>query len=124
MRPARDARRVATAPLAQEGGPALALDGTERRRQRPTDPVQHQVHSSGKKKAHTETHLVLVNEHTGKGVSLGPTIAGKTHDKQAADEDQRAYPVNAPREKDTGFQGYEPAGGLTQQPQKNRKARS
>lgn len=123
MRPERDARRVATAPLVQEGSPALALDGTERRRQRPTDPAQQQAHYSGKKKTHTDKNLLLVNEHTRKVVYLGPTIAGKTHDKKAADEDQIAYPVNATLDKDRGFQGYEPAGVLTQQPKKNRKAR-
>ena len=123
MRPERHARRVATAPLAQEGGPALALDGTERRRQRPTDPAQQQAHYSGKQKTHTDKNLLLVNEHTGKVVYLGPTIAGKTHDKKAADEEQIAYPVNATLDKDTGFQGYEPAGVLTQQPKKNRKDR-
>ena len=123
MRPERDASRVATAPLVQEGSPALALDGTERRRQRPTDPAQQQAHYSGKKKAHTDKNLLLVNEHTGKVVYLGPTIAGKTHDKKAADEDRIAYPVNATLDKDTGFQGYEPAGVLTQQPKKNRKAK-
>ena len=57
-------------------------------------------------------------------VYLGPTIAGKTHDKKAADADQIAYPVNATLDKDTGFQGYEPAGVLTQQPKKNRKAKT
>ena len=123
MRPERDARRVATAPLAQEGGPALALDGTERRRQRPTNQAQQQAHYSGKKKTHTDKNLLLVNEHTGKVVYLGPTIAGKTHDKKAADEDQIAYPVNATLDKDTGFQGYEPASVLTQQPKKNRQDR-
>jgi hypothetical protein len=123
MRPERDARRVATAPMVQEGSPALALDGTERRRQRPTAPVQQQEHYSGKKKTHTDKNLLLVNEHTGKVVYLGPTIAGRTHDKKAADEAQIVSPVNATLDKDTGFQGYEPAGVLTQQPKKNRKAR-
>ena len=33
------------------------------------------------------------------------------------------YPGNATLDKDTGFQGYEPAGILTAQPKKNRKAR-
>src|SRR5919205_3202459 len=37
MAPERDASRVATSPLMLEGAPAGALDGTERRRQRPTD---------------------------------------------------------------------------------------
>ena len=54
----------------------MALDGTERRRQRPTDPGQQQAHYSGKKKTHTDKNLLLVNEHTRKVVYLGPTIAG------------------------------------------------
>jgi hypothetical protein len=123
MQPEREASRVAMSPLAWEGLPALAIDGTERRRQRPIDPTLQKEHYSGKKKAHTDKNLLLVNEHTGKVVYLGPTIAGKTHDKKAADEDQIAYPVNATLDKDTGFQGYEPASVLTQQPKKNRKAR-
>ena len=38
--PERDASRVAHSPLAREGTPDLAIDGTERRRQRPTDATQ------------------------------------------------------------------------------------
>ena len=53
-----------------------------------------------------------------KWVYLSPTVAGKTHDKKAADTAQIVYPTNAMLGKDTGFQGYEPAGVLTQQPQK------
>src|SRR5437660_3066852 len=37
--PERDASRVATSSLALEGAPNLALDGTERRRQRPQDAI-------------------------------------------------------------------------------------
>ena len=44
--------------------------------------------------------------------------------KKAADTAQICYPPNATLGKDTGFQGYEPAGVLTRQPKKNRKARS
>jgi hypothetical protein len=51
-------------------------------------------------------------------VYLGPTVAGRTHAKKAADEAQIAYPTNATLDKDTGFQGYEPEGVLTQQPKK------
>ena len=50
-------------------------------------------------------------------------MAGKMHDKKAADEAQIAYPVHATLDKDTGFQGYEPEGVLSRQPKKNRKAR-
>jgi hypothetical protein len=123
MRPERDAHRVAEHPLTWEGAPDLAIDGTERRRQRPVEPTKQREHYSGKKKTHTDKNILLVNETTTKVVYLGPTIAGKTHDKKAADEDLIAYPVNATLEKDTGFQGYEPAGVLTQQPKKNRKDR-
>jgi len=63
------------------------------------------------------------NENTSKVSYLGPTIAGKTHDKKAADTASIVYPSNATLDKDTGFQGYEPAGILTAQPKKSRKAR-
>jgi len=116
--PERDASRVAHSPLAREGTPDVAMDGTERRRQRPTDATQHKAHDSGKKKTPTDKHIVLVNETTSTVLSLGPTVVGKTHDKQAADEAQIAYPVHATLDKDTGFQGDEPEGVLSRQPKK------
>jgi hypothetical protein len=122
--PERDASRVAASPLALESGPDLAIDGTERRRQRPQDGQQQQQHYSGKKKAHTDKNILLVNVHSDKVVYLGPTVAGKTHDKKAADEAQIIYPAHATLAKDTGFQGYEPADVLTQQPKKNLEART
>jgi Helix-turn-helix of DDE superfamily endonuclease/DDE superfamily endonuclease len=124
MAPERDASRVATSPLMLAGAPAGALDGTERRRQRPTDPMQQTAQYSGKKKAHTDKNVLLINEYTSKVVYRSPTVAGKTHDKKAADEAARVYPVNSTLDKDTGFQGYEPAGVLTQQPKKSPVARS
>jgi hypothetical protein len=124
MAPAREAHEVAPSPRTWEGVPSLAVDGTERRRQRPTDVAKQKEHYSGKKKTHTDKHLLLVNAHTRNVGYLGPTIAGTMHDKKAADEAQIASPANATLDKDTGFQGYEPAGVLTQQPQKTPKARS
>jgi hypothetical protein len=121
MAPERDASRVATSPLALEGAPDMVIDGTERRRQRPTNAAQQQEQYSGKKKTHTDKNLLLVNEHTDKVISLGPTIAGKKPDKKAADEGEIAYPTNATLDKDTGFQGYEPAGVLPRQPQKTQR---
>jgi hypothetical protein len=123
MAPERDASRVATSPLMLEGAPAGALDGTERRRQRPTEAATHTAHDSGKKQAHTDKNVLLINAYTSKVVSLRPTVAGTTHDKKAVDEADLVYPVNSTLDKDTGFQGYEPAGVLTQQPQKSREAR-
>jgi hypothetical protein len=124
MAPERDASRVATTPLALEGAPDGVIDGTERRRQRPTNAAQHKEPYSGKKKTHTDKNLVLINAHTTKVISLGPTVAGKTPDKQAADAAQIGYPPNATVGKDTGFQGDEPAGVLPRQPQKTPKAGS
>jgi DDE superfamily endonuclease len=124
MAPERDASRVATSPLMLEGAPAGALDGTERRRQRPTDAAQQTAHYSGKKKAHTDKNVLLINAYTRKVVYLSPTVAGKTHDKKATDEADLVYPVNSTLDKDTGFQGYEPAGVLPQQPKKSPEARS
>jgi hypothetical protein len=122
--PERDGNAVATSALAVEGTPDLALDGTERRRQRPQDAAEQKAHYSGKKKTHTDKNIVLVNESTSKVVYLGPTEAGAKHDKKAADEAALVYPDHATLDKDTGFQGYEPAGVLTRQPKKSRVARN
>lgn len=122
--PERDAQRVETSALALAGAPNLAVDGTERRRQRPRDAAMQKAHYSGKKKTHTDKNILLINEHTGKVVYLGPTLPGKTHDKKAVDETPVAYRTNTTLDKDTGFQGYEPGGVLTTQPKKSPKAKS
>ena len=103
--PVRDARQVATSPLRLEEAPHLAIDGTERRRQRPQDATAPTAHDRGKQKAPTEKNRLLVHENTGQVGSLGPTSAGRTHDKKAADEAPIASPTNATLDKDTGFQG-------------------
>ena len=120
--PARDGKQVATSKLALEGLPDLVLDGTERRRERPKDREQQKTTYSGKKKTHTVKNIILVNEATGKVVYLGPTEPGSKHDKKAADEAAITYPPNASLDKDTGFQGYEPAQVLTNQVKKSPKA--
>src|SRR5438105_13716271 len=84
--PERDAQRVETSALALAGAPNLAVDGTERRRQRPRDAVKQKAHYSGKKKTHTDKNILLMNEHTGKAVYLGPTVPDNTQGKQAVDE--------------------------------------
>jgi DDE superfamily endonuclease/Helix-turn-helix of DDE superfamily endonuclease len=122
--PERDAQRVETSALAFAGAPNLAVDGTERRRQRPRDAATQKAHYSGKKKTHTDKNILLINEHTGQVVYLGPTLPGKTHDKKAVDETPVAYRTNTTLDKDTGFQGYEPAGVLTTQPKKSPKAKN
>lgn len=124
MKPERDAARVADNPETVEGGANLVIDATERRLQRPIDPMKQVEKYSGKKKAHTDKNLLVVNENTKKVVYLSPTVEGKKHDSKAAKEAAIVYPKNATLSKDTGFQGYEPAGVLTSQPKKKRKVNS
>lgn len=123
LMPERDSSQVAANAMAQEGTPDLALDGTERRRQRPQDPTAQKEHYSGKKKTHTDKNIVLINESTDKVVYLGPTENGAKHDKKAADEVNITYPSNATLDQDTGFQGYAPADVLVRQPKKKPRHR-
>src|SRR5262249_477269 len=66
--PERDASRVAVSPLALAGGPHLQVAGTARRRQRPKDDAQQKAHYNGKKKAHTDKNILVVNANTKKVV--------------------------------------------------------
>jgi hypothetical protein len=116
--PSRDPAAVATEPLVNETAADLLIDGTERRRQRPQDPEQQRDHYSGKKKSHTDKNILLVNAQTHKVVYLSPTEKGKTHDKKMIDQGPLTYPAGTTLGKDTGFQGYEPAGVSTLQPKK------
>jgi hypothetical protein len=118
MLPERNGSAVAESALVQEGTPDLALDGTERRRQRPKDAAEQTAHYSGKKKTHTDKNILLINESTSKVVYLGPTEPGSKHDKKAADEAAITYPDNATLDQDTAFQGYAPANVLVRQPKK------
>lgn len=121
MQPERDAALVACLVETTKGGANLAIDGTERRLQRPTDPIKQRQQYSGKKKAHTDKNLVLVNENTRRVVYLSPTGEGKKHDSRAANEASIRYPACATLDKDSGFQGYEPDGVLSQQTKKSQR---
>ena len=123
MAPERDASQVATRPLTLEGAPPMAIDGTERRRQRPQETTAPQAPYSGKKKAHTDKNILLVNEMTSQVVYLSPTEPGKTPDKKATEQAPIASPINATLDKATGFQGDEPERILTMQPKKSPEAR-
>ena len=121
--PERDARRVATRARARAGGPALTIDGSARRRQRPQEHATHKQPSSGKQTAHTDTNILLVHTNTQQVVYLRPTVAGTTHEKKATDDAQITSPHNATLDKDPGFQGYEPAGTQTRHPPKSPQAK-
>jgi len=124
MTPERDPQGVGKHALVNESAPDLLIDATKRRRQRPKDAQKQAEHYSGKKKAHTDKNLLLVNVHTRKVVYLSSTEKGNKHDKKIADENNILYPFNATLGKDTGFQGYEPQGVLTFQPKKSQKVKS
>ena len=124
MKPEREGGEVADLIEASEGGANLSLDASERELQRPVDAKKQAEKYSGKKKRHTDKNLILVNENTGKAVYLSPTVEGKKHDKKLADEAKISYPLNASLTKDTGFQGYEPDGVLSEQPKKRSVDRS
>jgi hypothetical protein len=101
------------------------IDGTERERQRPSDPREQKACYSGKQQAHTYTNIVIVDEHAQTVEYLSQTYAGSSHDKAICDEEQYTFPKNATLQKDRGFQGYEPENVITYQPKKSpRMARS
>jgi hypothetical protein len=96
----------------------FAIDGTERRRQRPKDQEEQKRFYSGKKKAHTVKNNVIVTLGQRRVEYLGCTWEGKKHDKSICDEEGHEFPKGSILYKDTGFQGYEPTGVDTRQPKK------
>ena len=104
-------------PLALEGAHNVTIDGTERRRQHPTSMPRSNRSSTAAEKTHTDKHL-LVNEHTTQSSIWGRLWPGKSTTRKRPMKEIAPYRTNATLDKDTGFQGYEPAGVLTQQPKK------
>ena len=122
--PEREAQRVETSAMALAGAPTLAVDGTARRRPRPRDAATPQDHDSGKHKPPTDQTILLSNAHTGTVGSLGPTLPGQPHAKQAVAATPVVDRSPTTRDKATGWQGDEPGGVWTTQPQKSPKAKS
>jgi hypothetical protein len=118
--PERDPRHFARQEQRQGEPLDLIIDGTERRRQRPKNKEKQALHYSGKKKAHTDKNVVIVNTKTKRVGYLSRTYAGKTHDKKIADTESIAYPRKARLRQDTGFQGYAPRVREICQPKKSR----
>ena len=118
--PERDPGQFSRHERRQGEPPDLIIDGTERRRQRPKNPEKQRLHYSGKKKAHSDKNVVIVNAHSRRVGYLSGTYAGKTHDKKVAEGEAIRYPGQATLLKDTGFQGYEPDVRRTCQPKKSR----
>jgi hypothetical protein len=122
--PEREGPAFAKAERDPSESPDYIIDGTERRRQRPKDSEKQAQHYSGKKKIHSDKNIVIVNRRSKRVEYLGPTHAGKIHDKKMADEEHITYPHETVLYKDTGFQGYEPDVQQTRQPKKSRGERS
>ena len=99
------------------------IDGTERWIRRPKDKKKQPENYSGKKKRHTVKNNVVTEKRTKKVRVLSATSAGKKHDKKLADEQSIPFPKGSKVWKDTGFQGYEPAGITTYQPMKKPKGK-
>jgi Helix-turn-helix of DDE superfamily endonuclease/DDE superfamily endonuclease len=122
--PERNPSRFSQHERRQGEPPDLIIDGTERRRQRPKSPEKQALHSSGKKKAHSDKNVVVVNAHSKRVGYLSGTYAGKTHDLKVAEGEGIRYPRQSTLLKDSGFQGYEPRVRRTCQPKKSRAARN
>ena len=117
--PERNPRQFARQERRKSKSPKLIIDATERRRQRPKNPEKQALHYSGKKKAHSDKNIMIVNAETARVGYLSQTYVGKVHDKKIAEQEAISYPRQTILHKDTGFQGYEPRVQKTFQPKKN-----
>ena len=104
--------------LEKEREDEVAIDGTERKRQRPKDREKQKKYYSGKKKSHTVKNNVIVSVEGRKVKYLSQTYEGKKHDKAICDEENPVFPEGIVLDKDTGFQGYNPVGVICRQPKK------
>ena len=93
--PERNPNDFARSQTATGTEPRLIIDGTERRRQRPKSPEKQALHYRGKKKAHTDKNVVIVDLRRKCIGFLSRTYVGKTHDKKIADSEGISYPPKA-----------------------------
>src|SRR3990170_3536083 len=122
--PERDGPAVAQHERRQGETQDLIIDGVERRRQRPKHREIQAIHYSGKKKAHTDKNVVVVNTQTKRVSFLSPTLPGSVHDKILADHVRIRYPKNVTLRSDLGLLGYTPDVREHLQPKKSPRARS
>ena len=87
----------------------------------PKNPERQRQFYNGKKKRHSIKNNLIIDRRTRKIKGLSTTCEGKKHDKKLADEQALRLPKGSRLWKDTGFQGYEPAGVRTLQPKKKPK---
>jgi len=106
------------AKLAEEEGQDFGIDGTERRRERPKDPVYQKRYYSGKKKAHTIKNNLVVGLDDRRIKHLSKTHEGKKQDKKISDEEGITVPAGSDLYRDSGFQGHNLPGVNLHQPKK------
>lgn len=122
--PERQGARVARHERHQAETPDLIVDGVERRRNRPKDPKKQVIHYSGKKKAHFDKNVVVVNTRSKRVSYLSETLPGSVHDKALADHVDIRYPKNTTLRSDLGFYGYTPDVRTHLQPKKSPRTRN
>jgi hypothetical protein len=118
--PQRDPTKLKAA-LRKAGEKKLAIDGTERKIQRPKDPVDQKTFYSGKKHAHTVKNNLVTSLTTHEVKYLSQTYEGKKADKKIFDEEQPGYPKGSEVYQDKAFESYAPAGVTVRQPKKKPK---
>jgi hypothetical protein len=116
--PERDGHAFARAESPHGPASRLIIDGTDRRRRRPKSPEKQAAHYSGRKKVHSDKNVVVVEAGSRRVGFLSDTYVGRAADKGIADHEGIAYPPGTVLYKDSGFQGYEPAGVKTCQTKK------
>lgn len=122
--PEREGQQLALHERRQGEAHDLIVDGVERRRQRPKKPEIQAIHYSGKKKAHTDKNVVVVNTQTKRVSFLSPTLPGSVHDKKLADHVRIRYPKDTTLRSDLGLLGYTPKVCEHLQPKKSRSIRN
>jgi hypothetical protein len=110
--------------LAEEEPQDFAIDGTERRINRPKDPDRQKRFFSGKEGAHTVKNVIASGLLDQQVKYLSPTHEGKKHDKKIADEEQITIPAGSDLYQDTGFQGFTSPEGTIHQPKKNQRVKN
>jgi len=118
--PERDGEQVPSRVKRQKASQQLVLDGTERRRQRPKNREKQAEHYTGRKKAHTDKNVVLVERSTRQVAFLSATQPGSVHDKQVAEAARIRFPRGTCLDKDLGFAGYQPPVAELREPKKSR----
>jgi hypothetical protein len=107
--------------LVEERPQDVAIDGTERRINRPKDPERQKRFFRGKKGTHTLKNVVASGLLDQQVKYLSPTQEGRKHDKKIVDEEHVTVPAGSDLYQDTGFQGFTVPEVTIHQPKKKPK---